>query len=322
MTVKVIKGRHGHIIPKGTEKLIAERLEVAGLPNDQLWIVRLGAQVKGRNSMPPFKVQKLTSMNTIEVKIKPGDNSTVCLCYIVPSTGLKPKNVFEALKRSQFGPVAVKNVSDSGDGDAVLLHEPRVTVAPPQVSSDTGLATSLSHGDVGEISKSIKGNYAGFLKDEDNLQLILLSIREAIGNGSELPIIKVHEIFVENLGGEVSRSITGQLTRSLVDKGFLMAKRNNRLLVAVSLTETGQSFVGDLGTQIAKPPSLPQPKVFLEEKVLKDRDAPQSGVAVEEIKKQILLIDERIPALNTEIETLTIRKKKLQDALDILEELE
>ncbi|MDQ5958047.1 MAG: hypothetical protein QG665_393 [Patescibacteria group bacterium] len=106
MPITVERGGHTHPVPEGIEKLLEELLLGSGYNLDLEWLLYMGPAVKGRPEMPRIKVVRLTHHRSIEIRLRPGDNTTARVCYLRPpkNSGITLDELFMVLKGEQDRP--------------------------------------------------------------------------------------------------------------------------------------------------------------------------------------------------------------------------
>jgi len=303
MPVQIVKGKHSHQIPRGAEKLIERKLFEAGLPISQHWSVRLGPQIKGRNTMCEFKPLKPSERGGVSVRIKPGGNDTVYICYVIPPAGFRQDRVFRVL-RNPPAPKPPKQV-------------PREPILPPV--AQTGEEMVGKNGDSGtkEYTTPQPINLIGFLDDKNNLQMALLAIKEISPNlETDLPVLKAREALLGLIGQDAKPHALGQLLRGLINRGLLVGlRRKAGTLKAIRFSDEALKVIGE---DVPIKPSAPENEAS---------SGSDANVRLG-IKNKLSWIDARISKMDSEFEHLKQRKHKLecqkrdlQKALEALDEL-
>ena len=104
MNVIVETGIHTQEIPRGMEDTIESGLEPLSeyIREDETVYAQLASKVKSSSHTVAFHPVRILSGNTIECRVKPGDNGTAHLVRIhLPNTVTDVKEAFALLKSSE-----------------------------------------------------------------------------------------------------------------------------------------------------------------------------------------------------------------------------
>jgi len=81
-TVTIKRGEHQSPLPPGTQRLLENQLASRGLIGS--FTFTLGPNVKGTAHTPVFEALRVTDRHNVELKIKPGNNATCHIGWLVP----------------------------------------------------------------------------------------------------------------------------------------------------------------------------------------------------------------------------------------------
>jgi hypothetical protein len=234
--VLINRGKHKHLLPKGTEELILEVLEKVGVTEGS-WKVQFGANVTGRAHMPkvmigPFKKET----NSILLSVKPGDNGTrnECILYIPASYRDNSLEFYELLKKT-VNPKVEEQVEEYQQE-----IEMEIPVELEQASSQVAV----------KKGKVCGPNVAKILSDSDVLTLLLCNILDKQQFAGNLTKEELFFVLDEAKLGRAAQSIF----KYLLSNDFLIFSSGCYVLTPKSISIAG--IIGSNVNEIVKKPEI------------------------------------------------------------------
>jgi hypothetical protein len=315
------RGKHQHLLPKGTEELILEVLEKVGVTEGS-WKVQFGANVTGRAHMPkvligPFKKET----NSILLSVKPGDNGTrnECILYIPASHRDNAVEFYDLLKKT-INPKVEEQTVEEYQQEVEMKAPVEQEQLIPQVVAKRGNACGP--------------NVAKILSDSDVLTLLLCNILDKQKVAENLTREELFFILDEAKLGRSAQSIF----KYLLGNDFLIFSANGKYF----LSAKSVSIVGIIGSNVAEivkktenikassslvshVAELEKAKVQHDEMILElDEIILQKEKALTELRKIQLLVSEfteKEESLRKAMEQMSINVVKYEKIKEVLGDL-
>lgn len=321
MTVEIKTGKHSTVVAKGTLDILRRKLREAGMPLDSRWVVHAGRAVKGTPHVPEFSVRRISPHKGVEVRVKPGGNDTARTFFIVPPNGMKPEQLFSALREvEQAGGETPQPVPPKPPKPVEEVSEAEESPAPevPSEERKERIAESFSS----------RGSLSGFTGDVQNIQLALLALsagQERTG-GEWLSPEEAREALKEEIGlQDASAKGLGAIIGTMERHGYLEGDRTESgHLRGVRLSLKGRRLI-----QGEMEPRTPSREDRTDPASAEVSDEPPGEVkqvgsieaAVEQIRADLRACISEEEGLQNELLAVRERRGNLEKALEVLEPL-
>ncbi len=337
MPVIVDRGKHSHpSIPSGLERLIAYQLREAQLPVHFDWLVKGITAVKRGGGCPPFKVVGVTPHGAVEVIVRTsGDEARSC--KIIPPNRMPAQQVFEALRDSlstkpvppvtlngahhqkmpREAPVAARTdtTKEQHVNRTVTPVPPSLTAATLSQETQVQAATPATQPATAQENKK-ESSFKGFLRDQKNIELMLLAIASVLGKRTRIKYVKACRAVEKDVAQGASPKAIGALMRELAKQGHVEMS-GEKEKKEICLSAKGYNLIGvkhDVPTAPVAPPQKaahdPEPKV---------KASGSIGKTIALIRAYISWCDEKLATIDREVRELSKKAAKTRAAREELE---
>lgn len=252
VTIEVRRGKHHHPIPDGLEDSIRVLLERSGRSGH--FSVRFGAKITGTAHTRGVRLKGHGRMHLC-LAVQPGGNDTRHMVYVPVQDG-EPLDTFyrdiESLLDAEERAATTEVRTTSAD---------RASPQTCSVDEETKEVEVIDTDDTApaEPAKSFKG----FVKDEENIFLVLDALYEMDPECGWLSWNRCMEIITELFNGRVSPHVFGKILGGISNRNFLEVRKEEearesgkrlRIRRSFRITEKGLLLIRKHSPSVKTPP--------------------------------------------------------------------